>query len=375
MKVPQLKTLVFSLVLGIAGHTTAFASGTWSLTGSMHTARDGHTATLLGNGNVVVAGGESSNLAVVSSEVYSPTTRAWAATGPLNVARANAQAVLLPRGAVLIAGGCVANCQGATTASAEIYNSTTRTWTRTGSMTRARAYFGAVMLAGGKVLVTGGCTGLNANGCATVTATAEIYDPATGKWTATGPMHVARGSLTATVLLNGKVLVAGGSTAAGDALSSAEFYNPATGLWTVTGRMNVARDEHTATLLANGNVLVAGGENVSGVTTNRTELFSPTTGKWTFTGNLNNSRLEHTATRLTNGKVLVSGGSNVNPTTTTVLSSAELYDPATGIWTRTGFLHNARTGHTATLLISGTVLDAAGSGPTDELISAEIYAP
>jgi N-acetylneuraminic acid mutarotase len=367
--------LLFSLLWFTAINPAAFAAGTWSFTGSLHTARDGHTATLLSNGNVVVAGGESNNLAISSTEVYSPTTHAWSVTDNLNVARANAQALRLANGLVLTAGGCVSNCQGSVTSTAELYNSTTRVWSITGAMTRPRTFFGAVMISGGRVLVMGGCTVLNANGCGSATATAEIYNPATGKWTATGSMRVARNAFPATVLPNGKVLVAGGSSAAGDSLSSSELYNPATGTWTLTGRMNVARSDHTAILLATGNVLVAGGENISGTSTVKAELFNPLTGKWTLTGNLNVSRVEHTAALLSNGKVLVSGGMNVTLTTTTVLSSAELYDPVARTWSRTGFLHNARAGHTSTLLHSGVVLDAAGSGPTDELISAETYTP
>ena len=151
-----------------------------------------------------------------------------------------------------------------------------------------------VRLASGQILVAGGCTGLNANGCSGVTNKAEIYNPSTGKWTATGSMIAARGNLTATLLPNGKVLVAGGINGADNPIATAELYNPATGKWTATGNMITARDEHTAALLATGNVLVAGGENLSGVTTTRTELYNPSTGKWTATGNLNTSRLEHT---------------------------------------------------------------------------------
>ncbi len=366
--------LVTAFVVAMSAAVFA-ASGTWAFTGHLHTSRDGHTATLLPNGNVIVAGGELNNLALASTEVYSQSTGTWSTSGNLNVARANANAILLPNGSVLVAGGCVANCQGATTASAEIYNPTSRTWSVTGSMSKGRAYFGFALLPGGRVLAVGGCTAFNANGCSSVSASAEIYNPATGKWSPAGFMSVARGALTATRLANGQVLAAGGQTAAGDALASSELYNPATGKWTVTGKMNVARDEHTATLLANGNVLVVGGENLAGISTSRTELYNPMTGKWTLTGNLNRGRLEHTATLLMNGKVLIAGGTNVTLTTTTVLFSAELYDPGTGIWTRTGSLQNARTGHTATLLMSGQVIAASGSGSTQDLTSAEIYTP
>jgi hypothetical protein len=127
--------------------------------------------------------------------------------------------------------------------------------------------------------------------------------------------------------------------------------------------------------LASGNVLAIGGEDVNGISTARTELYNPATGRWTLTGNLHTGRVEHTSALLMNGKVLVSGGMYVTQSSQTVLASAELYNPSTGVWTQTGSLQNARTGHTATLLHSGMVLDASGSGVTDDLVSAELYTP
>lgn len=374
LRMPHSPIVLAAFVLAINTVAPA-ASGTWTLAASVRTPRDGHTATLLPNGNLVVAGGENNNQALSSSEVYSPMTGAWTVSGNLNVARSNADALLLASGSVLVAGGCVSNCLGATTHSAELYNSVSGSWTSTGSMITARTYFGMVMLSSGKVLAAGGCTGLNANGCSGVTAKAEIYDSSTGKWTATGSMTAARGSFTLTVLANGQVLAAGGINSADNPISSAELYNPSTGKWTATGKMITARDEHTATLLANGNVIVAGGENTSGVTTNKTEFYDPSTGKWKASGNLTASRLEHTATLLPNGKVLISGGNEVTSSATTVLSSAELYDPSTGTWKSTGNLSDARVGHTATLLVSGTVMDVSGSGANVDLTSCEIYTP
>jgi N-acetylneuraminic acid mutarotase len=368
--------MIFALALVLATNGVAFAaSGTWSLAASVHTPRDGHTATLLPNGNVVIAGGENNNQALASTEVYSTLTGSWAHSGNLNVARSNASAVLLQSGAILVAGGCISGCLGATTASAELFNSVSGAWSSTGSMLTARTYFAMVLEPGGKVLVAGGCTGLNSNGCSAVTAKVEYYNPSTGKWSALPPMHVARGSLSATRLPNGQFLVAGGINAVGDPISSCELFNPSTGKWTLTGAMNVARDEHTAVLLATGNVLVAGGESVAGPSTAKTELYNPTTGKWTLSGNLNTARQEHTATMLMNGKVLIAGGNNVTTNQTTVLASAELYNPSTGVWSITGSLNDARVGHTATLLNSGHVLAASGSDANNDLISCEIYTP
>jgi N-acetylneuraminic acid mutarotase len=363
-------TIVVMLVV-----TAYAASGIWTKTASVHTPRDGHTATLLPNGNVVIAGGQNNNQVTASSEVYSPTLDSWTVEGHLNVARSSASAVLLTNGEVLIAGGCVADCLGATTTSAELYHSLGGTWTPTNAMETARVYFSMVRMHNGEILVAGGCTGLDVNGCTGVTNKAEIYNPATGKWTATGSMTAARGNLTGTLLPSGQVLVAGGINSLGDPLGTAELYNPATGKWTATGRMIVARDEHTATLLPTGEVLIAGGENMFGVTTTITELYNPSTGRWTETGNLNTSRLEHTSTVLPNGEVLIAGGNNVTANATTVLSSAEIYNSTTGKWTHTGSMTSARVGHTATLLRSGKVLASSGSDANNELTSAELYQP
>jgi hypothetical protein len=177
------------------------------------------------------------------------------------------------------------------------------------------------------------------------------------------------------LLPSGKVLAAGGINSANNPIGSAEIFDPSTGKWTATGKMITARDEHTAVLLATGNVIVAGGENAASVTTSKTELYNPSTGKWSASGNLNTSRLEHTATLLANGNVLIAGGNNVTNNATTVLASAELYNPASGKWTNTGSMNNARVGHTATLMTSGTVMAASGSNANNDLVSVEVYTP
>lgn len=369
--------IVFTTSLVLFASTAALAaSGNWVSAGNVHTARDGHTATLLSNGNVVIAGGENNNQALDSTEVYSSMTGQWTYSGNLNVARSNHGAVLLPNGSILVAGGCTGGCLGATTASAELYNSVSGKWASTGSMLTARTYFGMAMEAGpgGRVLVAGGCTGLNSNGCTGVTARVEYYNPATGKWAALPAMHVARGSLSATLLRNGQILVAGGINAAGNPIASAELFNPATGKWTLTATMNVARDEHTAILLASGNVLVAGGEGPNGSTA-KSEIYNPSTGKWALSGNLNTARQEHTATLLMNGNVLIAGGNYATANQTIVLSSAEIYNASTGTWSKTGSMANARVGHSATLLPSGNVLAASGSNANNDLVSCEVYTP
>jgi Galactose oxidase, central domain len=368
--------IMYVVTLALAASTLSFAaSGTWSSTGTMISARDGHTATILTNGKILAAGGTNNGVALTSTELYNPAAGTWASTGSMNVARTLARAVLLSNGSVLVMGGCVNDCLSATTNSAELYNPTAGTFTASGSMVQARAEFGATLLANGQVLVAGGCTAYDVNGCAATTNKAEIYNPATGTWKATGALRGARHAMTATLLPSGKVLVAGGATAASDAINSSEIYDPTAKTWTLGLKMVTARSDYASIMLGTGKVLFTGGENINGVSIKNAELYNPSTGKFTATGNMTATREEHTAVLLANGNVLVSGGNKLTLTAQTPLASAELYNPATGTWTATGSMSHARAGHTSTVLHNGNVVNAGGSDAVNELDSAELYTP
>jgi N-acetylneuraminic acid mutarotase len=229
--------------------------------------------------------------------------------------------------------------------------------------------------ANGQVLVAGGCTAYDSNGCLAVTNKAEIYNPATGTWTATGGLRAARHAMNATRLASGKVLVAGGATAAMDAVNSSEIYDPNAKTWTLGLKMVTARSDYASLLLGTGKVLFTGGENINGVSIKNAELYNPSTGTFTATGNMAATREEHTAVLLANGNVLVSGGNKLTLTTQTPLASAELYNPVTGTWTATGSMSTARSGHTSTVLHNGNVVNTGGSNAVNELDSAERYTP
>ena len=345
---------------------SAFADvGVFNNTGSLATARSYHTATLLPNGEVLVAGGYDGNSYPASTELYDPASGTWAATGSLASARAGHTATLLPNGKVLVAGGF--NNSGYP-ASAELYDPASGTWTGTGSLNPARAGHTATLLPNGKVLVAGG-QGEAGQGSNSYLASAELYDPALGTWTATGSLASARYFPTATLLPNGKVLVAGGYNDTSGYLSSAELYDPTSGTWTVTGNMNSARERHTATLLPNGRVLVAAGftANNTASASVSTELYDPASGTWTGTGSLNTARSAHTATLLPSSKVLVAAGVDNN---SNVLASAELYTPTP---THVALLNISTRAHVGTgsdVLIAGFIVGGNGSASSRVVVRA-----
>lgn len=280
--------------------STAFG---WQLAGNLNTARYRHSATLLTNGQVLVAGGESATFSsLLNAELYNPATNNWRAAAPLSLPRRLHQAVLLTNGKVLLAGG--ANDIG-DMSSSELYDSATDRWATTGSMSTARRFHTLTLLADGKVLAVGGET----NGAAT--ASAELYDPVTGMWKATGSLKTARRRHTATRLVNGKVLVTGGDN--NGVLASSEIYDPATEQWTAASALSFARQNHTATLLDDGNVLIAAGADGDG-RLQSAELFDPTSnndaGTILRTNWMKTRRELHSATKLPDGRVLVIGGIN-----------------------------------------------------------------
>jgi hypothetical protein len=356
-------------------------SGTWATTGSMKNAREDQTATLLQNGQVLVAGGFDGASYLASADLYDPATGKWSTTGSMNTARDGHTATLLPNGQVLVAGG--ENSAGYLS-SAELYNPASGTWTVTGSMNTARVSHTATLLPNGQILVAGGEAFIN--GSPVIFSTAQLYNPATGTWTKTGSMSVAREMHTATLLPNGQVLVAGGyhlDRSQNDSLASAELYLPAQGQWSATGSLNTARYGHSAVLFTNGQALVLDGVDQSSGGTfnlNTTELYNPATGTWAVNGNTFKYGEGFSVTLLATGKVLLAGGIVGAYPNERVTGAAELYDPSVGTSASTGSMTIPRHRHSATLLPNGKVLAAGGQtedskGKLTVVNSAELYSP
>ncbi len=226
-------------------------------------------------------------------------------------------------------------------------------------LNEARWLHTATLLQSGKVLIAGG------ESDTVELASAELYDPATNAITRTGSMASARMFATATLLPNGKVLMAGGYDDKHNDLASAELYDPATCSFTPTGSIAKARHKHSATLLANGKVLIAGGYGPNSYYTwSSAELYDPATGTFTPTGPMAQARCQHSATLLPDGRVLVAGGwcgfTETQNEEYRYLASAEIYDPATGVFSPTGNLAEERCSHRAILLPGGEVLCAGG---------------
>jgi Kelch motif/Galactose oxidase, central domain len=257
-------------------------TGTFSPTGSMSTVRASHTATLLSDGRVLIVGGEDRvDHAVATAEIYDPKAGTFSSTGSMTTARGFPTATLLADGRVLIVGGNAGawSYDGPFLASAEIYNPKSGTFSPTGSMATPHAWHTATRLADGRVLVAGG------EHARTDLTSAEIYNPKTGKFSPTGSMTVGRVYHAAALLSDGRVLVeGGGSDYSGNRfLASAELYDPKTGIWTATGSMADQRNLLTATLLTDGRVLVAGGFGAAEPLASA-ELYNARTGTFSPTG-------------------------------------------------------------------------------------------
>lgn len=338
--------------------------------GKMSTLRSAHSATLLRDGKVLVAGGmeraEGDEVNTASAELYDPSSNAFKATGPMTVARAGHTATLLPTGDVLITGGFN---EGVALASAEVYQADTHTFTTVKGMSVPRDRHAATLLKSGLVLVTGGCTDSSSK----VTAAAELFDPSTKQFTPVGDMLSPRCAQAATLLTDGSVLVTGGSASRfDDVLTTAELYNPVTRGFVAVAKMTTRRHKHASTLLPDGRVLINGGSSDASQMGGRyssAEVYDPKSKAFVATGNMTAPRFKMTfsVVSLLGGKVFVSGDGDY----------VEIYDPAQGVFgTADGKFDGSWMYSTATVLVDGRVLILGGYNRRMTVSSgAWIYTP
>lgn len=318
---------------------------------AMRETRAGHTATLLPNGKVLIAGGcvvdGCEDGLTRSAELYSPVRNTFSGAADLAVARVGHQAVRLPTNKVLVIGGWAGD---EVTAVAELYDPKAGRFEVTGKMTEPRDGFTATRLLDGRVLITGGY-----NGSMNRLGSAELYDPETNRFTALMPMTEARMSHSASLLPDGRVLIVGGSDAQGDVLSSAELFDPETERFSPVNHLALPRHKHAAVTLQNGSVLIVGGAGAGDWDEqyNTTELFDLATLSFRPAATMLSQRfkLPDAITLLPSGEVLIAGGG----------AQAEIYHPETDTFSLAdGILGFDLSYTTATLLPHDRVLIAGG---------------
>jgi uncharacterized repeat protein (TIGR03803 family) len=336
---PIVSVFLFLLV-NFAWFSTSEAQ-TWATNSPLNVPRWAHTATLLNNGQVLIAGGLIYNMngdqeSTNSAELYDPATGTSTITDSMSSYRHSHTATLLLDGRVLVA-------SGGGDASSEIYDPSTSTWGSYAQMADERIVPAAVRLADGKVLVVAGYD----DNTGEELASAEIYDPATDNWTSTQPLPYSTDSAAAALLSNGKVLVCGGSDGTGGGVTNAALYDPDSGTWTAVPPLSEARAGHTATVLQNGKVLIEGGNGGSTI-----ELYDPVANSWGTLPGMQDGRYQAQAVLLSDGDVMVLGDGSVD---------VEVYSVTDDSWNFVNPLPVAGYQQTATLLTNGDVLVVGGS--------------
>jgi Kelch motif protein len=356
-------------LLGCVSEGSAQSSGAFTTTGAMNVPRVGHTATLLLDGRVLIAGGASHSEPVTSAEIYDPALETFTITGSMTTARRFHSATLLLDGRVLIAGGYASNSVVAT---AELYDPATGTFTPSASLRTGQGAPTSTLLRDGRVLIAGGFTSWPQM------ANAEIYDPIDARFTTAGDYggtrYVCDFCSPATLLADGNVLLARSQPA--------QLFDPISGAFSQSGGPNVV-DRATATLLPNGKVLLTGGGSLGRISS--TEFFDPVIGAFVPGPDMLDRRLWHSATLLPDGTTLLVGGETDLCDGNFCffagsLASAELYNTAE-TFIPAGRMTTRRAAHTATLLPDGSVLITGGvsyegiGAFLGTLATAELYRP
>ncbi len=353
-----------------SSHPLVNGPGSWRRGPDLLVARSAFTATLLGNGKVLVAGGQTSPSAnTAAAELIDPATNTAAAATSMGVARSGHTATLLGSGKVLVAGGIDAP-SGKVLASSEIYDPSTNVWSPAASMSEARMNSASVLLKDGRVLVIGGSSTWES---VAGPFNAEVYDPGANAWTSYRDDDRPYG-VTATLLLDGRVLVNGGWAVVGP--RTADFFDPANGGAMTSGQhlLPMNRNWAHAALLPDGGVIFIGGQSNSlpGGALNSTDLFA-IGDSWTVGPAMTVGHCHDTATTLASGAILVAGG---RCGASDSIAVAELFDPNTRQWVTAASLLQP-TGNGSAVLLSDRRVLVAGGQTTGGTVTnlTELYTP
>ncbi len=367
--------LICSLFLTVRVPVVDAAPLSWEYLSPLGTARANHTLTLLSDGRLLVAGGsQGSDSYLNSTAIYDPFRGSWSAAASMNYARSGHTANLLPDGRVLVAGGKGLTGIGVANflSNAEIYDPTTNTWTLLpASMSSPRQFHTATLLTDGRVLLAGGQTGMFS-----LSDSIELFDPQDGTFTAVmDSLPSGRKDHTATRLPDGTVLIAGGQSSINAPLSytnTTAIFNPTDNSLRAGASFSGSRGAHTATLLNNGMVLIAGGRYYSLATAYRTsvQLYDPVTENWSDGAALTTGVAYHSASLQPNGDLLVCGGYNG-----AALSSCERYDPDLNTWSSAASFNQARYFLAVALLPSGSLVAVGGTDGSAPRFSVERFDP
>jgi N-acetylneuraminic acid mutarotase len=346
----------------------------WDKAADMLEARSWHTATLLADGTVLVAGGIDSSTVHDTAERYDPKTNSWTSAGSMSQPHWHHVAERLSDGRVIVIGGCSSGQSNSCMigVGADIYDPKNNSWTKAQPMLTSRRSHASTLLQDGRVLVVGGFDNLKDH------TSIEIYDPKTDSWASpVAKLTMSRNRASATRLPTGKVLIVGGfvglpTDAPTDTMA---LFDPGAGTLSVLKtKLKEARWRHTATLLDNGRVLITGGSCETAADTTckagDAEIYDPVTDQILPGGSPGTATIEHQATLLNNGQVLITGGSLTE-------KLARLFAPKQGMWSQTAQLNDARESHAACLLDDGRVIVTGGENGSSwtGTKSVEIYTP
>jgi len=334
----------------------------WATSTSMSVGRSFHRAVVMPGGKVLVAGFCMSG-SVTPAEVFDPATKTWSST-TMALPHCAPSLTVLADGRVLAAGsGKIPTGGGgaiAASSDAELYDPTTSTWTKTGSMALTRNAHVAVRLSGGKVLVAGGVVPMG--GSFLVRRECELYDPVGATWTATGSLPSPMWGSAAALLADGRVLLAGGTSDGDIGVSGALLYDSSAGTWSAAASLKDARFRAASVVLPGGKVLVIGGTTagslISPTATSSVELYDPATNSWTSKKSSTRARAVPLAELLSDGRVLVVGPAQMGASSE---PSAEIYDPTLDTWTTLAPTANQHWNAASARLVDGSVLVLGGA--------------